>query len=58
MFGTQRLLDVLNTAPDRTPKQTLKNVRSAVNDFVKDAEQFDDLTMLCLEYTGPASGSD
>ena len=27
----------------------------AVNAFVQDTEQFDDLTMLCLEYKGPAS---
>ena len=25
---------------------------SAVDRFVQDAEQFDDLTMLCLEYKG------
>ena len=25
----------------------------AVNSFVKEAEQFDDLTMLCLHYRGP-----
>ena len=28
------------------------NVRAAVDAFVRDAEQFDDLTMLCLEYRG------
>ena len=28
-------------------------MRRAVNGFVQDAEQFDDLTMLCLEYKGP-----
>ena len=27
-------------------------VRRAVDDFVQGAEQFDDLTMLCLEYKG------
>ena len=26
---------------------------AAVDDFVQDAEQFDDMTMLCLEYRGP-----
>lgn len=37
-----------------TPVETiLKNVRDAVDGFVKETEQFDDLTMLCLEYTGP-----
>ena len=28
----------------------LKNVRAAVDEFVGEAEQFDDLTMLCLDY--------
>ena len=46
------LLDALNSAPDASPEQLLKNVRAAVDDFVKDAEQFDDLTMMCLEYKG------
>lgn len=30
----------------------LQNVRNSVDGFVKDAEQFDDLTMLCLKYIG------
>ncbi|MDO4865220.1 MAG: SpoIIE family protein phosphatase [Clostridia bacterium] len=53
LFGTQRMLDALNAAPDITPQQVLKNVRQAVDGFVRDAEQFDDLTMLCMEYKGP-----
>jgi len=36
------------------PEQVLQNIHEAVNDFVQDAEQFDDLTMLCLTYSGPA----
>ena len=52
MFGTDRMIGALNTDPAAEPKQILKNVRGAVDDFVKDAEQFDDLTMLCLEYRG------
>ena len=52
MFGTQRMLEALNSAPDAAPAQLLKNVRAAVDDFVRDAEQFDDLTMMCLEYKG------
>ena len=42
----------LNAQPDAPPEQTLRNVRAAVDAFVKDAEQFDDLTMLCVEYRG------
>ncbi len=52
MFGTDRMLEALNEAPDAPPQEILKNVRSATDRFVKDAEQFDDLTMLCIEYHG------
>ena len=52
MFGKDRMLDALNQDPDVSPQQLLKNVRAAVDDFVKEAEQFDDLTMLCLHYNG------
>ena len=52
MFGTDRLVEALNHDPDASPEALLKNVRKAVDNFVKDAEQFDDLTMLCVEYRG------
>lgn len=54
LFGTERMLDALNDEPTAKPEQVLKNVRSAVDAFVKDAEQFDDLTMLGMEYFGSA----
>ncbi len=54
MFGTERMLEALNEAADDTPEQVLKSVRRAVDAFVQGAEQFDDLTMLCLDYRGPA----
>ena len=50
MFGAERMLDALNAAPDAAPKEILQNVRNAVDGFVQGAEQFDDLTMLCMEY--------
>jgi sigma-B regulation protein RsbU (phosphoserine phosphatase) len=58
LFGTDRMLEALNIDPNASPKTAMQNVRSAVDAFVKDAEQFDDLTMLCLEYKGaqPAGG--
>ena len=52
MFGTERMLEAMNEDPAASPEDILKNVRKAVDGFVKDAEQFDDLTMLCLEYKG------
>ena len=52
MFGTERMVDVLNSDPEASPEEILKNVRASVDGFVKEAEQFDDLTMLCIEYRG------
>ena len=52
LFGTDRMIEALNAEPDATPQQILRNVRGAVDTFVRDAEQFDDLTMLCVEYMG------
>ncbi|MBR3358563.1 MAG: PP2C family protein-serine/threonine phosphatase [Solobacterium sp.] len=53
MFGTSRLIDALNEAKDASPDTILKTVRESIRVFVKDTEQFDDMTMLCLEYSGP-----
>ena len=52
LFGTERMLTVLNEDTDASPESVLQNVRTAVDGFVKNAEQFDDLTMLCMEYKG------
>ena len=52
MFGTERMLDALNEEKDAAPEKLLSNVQRAVREYVKDTEQFDDLTMLCIEYKG------
>ena len=52
LFGNDRLIDALRSAEDRTPKEILEAVDAAVNEFVGDAPQFDDLTMLCIQYNG------
>ncbi|MBP5610259.1 MAG: SpoIIE family protein phosphatase, partial [Clostridia bacterium] len=52
LFGTDRLLGALNNQNSADPVQILKNIRAHVDAFVKEAEQFDDLTMLCMEYEG------
>ena len=49
-FGMDRLVEVLNREPDAAPEQLLNNVHSAVNEFVGDAPQFDDLTMLGIRF--------
>ncbi len=48
LFGTDRLLAVLNNSSTSDPKTLLENVKSAVDEFVGEAEQFDDLTMLSI----------
>ncbi len=51
-FGTDRLVNALNQDPSLPPKPLTEAVKASVDEFVQDAEQFDDLTMLCLEYKG------
>ena len=53
LFGTDRMLAALNRDPDAIPQQVLKNVQEDIDAFVSGAEQFDDITMLCLKYNGP-----
>ena len=52
LFGTDRMLIALNRDPDAAPEQVLRNVHDDVDRFVRDAEQFDDLTMMCIKYNG------
>ena len=52
MFEVERMIDALNEDPDASPAQILGAVRGEISIFVREAEQFDDLTMLCLEYKG------
>ena len=54
LFGNERMLDALNVKPDANPETLLSNVMAGIDDFVAGAEQFDDITMLCLKYNGPA----
>ena len=54
LFGTERMLAALNASLDADPEHTLRNVRAAVEDFAEGAEQFDDITMLAIEFKGKA----
>lgn len=47
LFGTERLVNALNEQPQSAPFDILKNVRRAVDDFVQEAEQFDDHLQVC-----------
>ena len=48
MFGLERMTEALNEDASAAPDTLLGNVRAAVDRFVGDAPQFDDLTMLAL----------
>ena len=49
LFGTDRMLDALNIDPQTDPKTLLFNMKKSVDEFVGDAPQFDDLTMLAVK---------
>ena len=50
LYGMERLQTVLNRCADATPEETLRIVKEDIDLFVGDAPQFDDITMLCVEY--------
>ena len=52
LMGEQRMLDALNRNPDADPKTMLNHMKQAIDTFVDGAEQFDDITMMCLKYNG------
>ena len=52
MFGIGRTVQALNESAEKGPEQIIKAVGESVWAFVGDAEQFDDMTMLCIEYYG------
>ena len=56
LFGTDRMLEALNSNKEASPEEMLENVYKAVGEFVGDAEKFDDLTMLGMDYHGPQEG--
>ena len=58
MYGTARMIEALNKHEVSDVKHLIESVRDDVNDFVKDAEQFDDITMLCMEYKGMIKNSE
>ncbi|MBQ6332421.1 MAG: SpoIIE family protein phosphatase [Clostridia bacterium] len=52
LFGEQRLADCLKTDADKAPEEIIADVKAAINAHANGAEQFDDITMLCICYLG------
>ena len=52
LMGEQRVIAVANeTLAERDPETVIRKMETAVNDFVGNARQSDDLTMLAIQYT-------
>lgn len=50
LFGEERLLAALNDQPGLPVHELLPKIKGCIDAFVGEAEQFDDITMLGLEY--------
>ena len=53
LFGTDRMLEVLNRNKEAGPKELIEAMKADISRFVGDAPQFDDLTMLCVKLKQP-----
>ena len=51
-FGEERMLEALNKDQDADPVRLLLNVSQSIKEYVGDAKQFDDITMLAFTYNG------
>ena len=49
-FGEERLFDIINKKGNHEISKVLNSVKNEVDVFVGDLDQFDDITMLILEY--------
>jgi len=52
LYGEDRLLNILNSLENSSVEDICTKVKADVDLFVGEAPQFDDITMLCLEYKG------
>ncbi len=52
LYGEDRLLKFINANKDKVGGDLLKSVKADIDTFVGEADQFDDITMLLLEYNG------
>lgn len=50
LYGMKRLEEILNENAGQTPTKLLSAIRAGLDAFVGDAPQFDDITMLSLEF--------
>lgn len=58
LFGTDRMLHALNRNPDAAPKQMVWQVQDGIDEFVRQAPQFDDITMLVFVRNSIVAGKE
>jgi len=56
LYGDTRLLTLLNQQQGSAAKEVCEAVKADVDAFAGEAEQFDDITMLCLTWHGTQNG--
>lgn len=56
LYGMERLKNALNSVKGTAPTEILATVKQDIDEFVAAAPQFDDITMLCLEYKAKMDG--
>ena len=52
LFGEERLVASLNREKNITPDKLIENVKADIDEFVGEAPQFDDITMLSVIWYG------
>nr|WP_316624626.1 SpoIIE family protein phosphatase [uncultured Ruminococcus sp.] len=52
LFGPERMLNALNRDPQADPEKLLQIVRAEIDEFVGEADQFDDITMMSFHFNG------
>ena len=51
-FGTDKMLEILNSHTDDDLATLLKEMKQQIDDFTGEMDPFDDVTMMCINYTG------
>jgi len=52
LYGMERLKEILGENSTKSPAEILPAVKQDIDKFVGSAPQFDDITMICMEYRG------
>ncbi len=51
-FTRERMISTINKFANKTPQEIVQSMKHELDEFVGNNKQFDDITMLCVEYKG------